>query len=105
LGRLNPFRIKAEERKEIRQVALIYFDGGNPAAMEETAERWQKSKKFFEIFAVCKDARYGNLLHLPFSGGVYEQPAKTMNVIEEIQNAYIEKLAEKMKGSFSGIQI
>lgn len=46
-----------------------------------------------------RDARYGNLLHLPFEGGVLDQPAKTMAVYEVIQSIYCNKLAEDMEKS------
>jgi hypothetical protein len=46
-----------------------------------------------------RDARYGNLLHLPFDGGVLEQPAKTMAVYGIIQSIYCDKLLEDMEKS------
>ena len=46
-----------------------------------------------------RDARYGNLLHLPFVGGVLEQPAKTMAVYGVIQAIYCDKLMEDMEKS------
>ena len=69
--------------------------------MEETAEYWNKWKKFFEVFIICRDARYGNLLHLPFEGGVYEQPCKTMDVMEQIQSCFIEKLNDETGSALS----
>jgi hypothetical protein len=59
---------------------------------------------FFDAFLICRDARYGNLLHLPFEGGVFEQPAKTMNVITYIQSLYIEKLEYENKKSMANIK-
>jgi hypothetical protein len=103
MGWLYPFRITSQERKEIRDCARIYFYGGNPAAQEETEEAWLKWKKVFEVFLICRDARYGNLLHLPFSGGVYEQPAKTMDAIEQIQACYYEKLKDDMDSAMSSL--
>mgnify|MGYP007112523856 FL=1 len=46
-----------------------------------------------------RDARYGNLLHLPFEGGVLDQPAKTMAVYGVIQAIYCDKLVEDMEKS------
>jgi uncharacterized protein YbgA (DUF1722 family) len=50
------------------------------------------------------DVRYGNLLHLPFSGGVAEQPAKTMTVLNHLQSIFREKLDEDQKSELSKIK-
>jgi hypothetical protein len=44
------------------------------------------------------------LLRLPFEGGAFEQPAKTMSVITFIQSLYIEKLEYENKKSMANIK-
>lgn len=46
----------------------------------------------FDMFLQSVDRRTGSLLHLPFSGGVMEQPAKTMTIYNIMQNCFFKKL-------------
>jgi hypothetical protein len=94
---VNPFSVAPEEAGEIRQCARLLFKGANPAHQNETREAYQKWKYFFDVFVMSRDARYGNLLHLPFEGGVFEQPSKTMDAIMLIQSVYIEHLKEEQE--------
>jgi hypothetical protein len=73
--------------------------------MDETADSWAKWKKLFDCFTAIRDVRYGNFLHFPFSGGYYEQPEKTMEVLEIIRGLYLEKLADEMTNSTSSITV
>lgn len=84
-------------------MALIYFKGGNCYADPEIKESFLKWQNFFELFIQSVDARYGNLLHLPFSGGVFEQPCKTMKVFEELRHLYQEHLKEEFDKNTKGI--
>jgi hypothetical protein len=43
------------------------------------------------------DARYGNYLHLPFAGGVMDQPDKTMKVLDILQEEFRKKIASDQK--------
>jgi hypothetical protein len=92
-----PFALSKKEEWEIRQIARLLFGGGNPALQEETRELWRKWRHFFDVFVYCRDARYGNLLHFPFSGGAFEQPVKTMEAIGLIQNLYIKHIQDKQE--------
>lgn len=58
---------------------------------------YRKWQLFFKIFYTCIDRKNGSLLHLPFSGGVLEQPSKTMEVIRYLQSLWIEKIADEYK--------
>jgi hypothetical protein len=82
----------------------LLFWGANPLYQEETKDTFLRWKVFFDAFLISRDARYGNLLHLPFGGGVFEQPSKTMNVITFIQSLYIEKLEYENKKSMEKIK-
>jgi hypothetical protein len=44
-------------------------------------------------------------MHLPFSGGALEQPCKTMDVLETVQNVYLEKLKDDIENAVKGIHI
>jgi len=57
------------------------------------------------VFIVCRDARYGNLLHLPFAGGVYDQPCKTMDVLEQIRANFLEKLTDDQEKTLAGLHV
>lgn len=91
------FYISPSERQEIKECGKIYFDGGNPLCQEETKDAWKKWEFFFDSFLIMRDARYGNILHLPFSGGVIEQPSKTMSVYRAIDDIYVQKIADDME--------
>jgi hypothetical protein len=49
------------------------------------------------------DVRYGNFLHLPFSGGVAEQPGKTMEILKYIQSLFREKIVKDQKKAMQNI--
>lgn len=48
---------------------------------------------------LCVDARYGNLLHLPYSGGAMEQPIYDCEVYFVLQDLYREILTKKLDGA------
>jgi hypothetical protein len=100
----HPFSSTPQERRELRQCAKLLFWGSNPAYQDETKEIFKKWTIFFDVFLWCRDARYGNLLHLPFSGGAFEQPAKTMSILTYIQSIYLEKLDYENRRSVQGIK-
>lgn len=87
-----PFSLSNQEVQEIRDCGQIYFSGGNPAADKELKQIWTKWREFFFSCFNCLDARYGNFLALPFSGGAMEQPMKTMQVYSLIRDLYREKI-------------
>lgn len=72
------------------------FFGGNPEAHEETAEYYKKWAFLFDLFEWCKDYKTGALLHLPCSGGVLDQPAKTMSLLGVMKEVWLERLAESL---------
>ena len=96
MDRKLTFQVTPSEEREIKECGRLFFKGGNPAALEETKEAWEKWNYFFTSFLFMRDARYGNILHLPFEGGVLNQPAKTMAVYGIIQTLFCEKLMEDM---------
>ncbi len=61
---------------------------------EETRESYTKWKTFFDYFLFSVDRRTGSFLHLPFSGGSFEQPVKTMAVLQIMQGVFFEKMEE-----------
>lgn len=95
-----PFSASEREQQEIRDCGQIFFDGGNPAADSEIAEYWEKWKTFFDVFMLIRDARYGNLLMLPFDVSAFEQPVKTTRVIQIIQAMYIDKIVKEQEKAF-----
>jgi hypothetical protein len=83
----------------------LILAGNNPVLIPETKDCFiKKWKIFFDIFLICRDARYNNLIHLPFDGSVIEQPCKTMEVIQYIQNLYRKDDMEKQKREQSKIR-
>lgn len=93
-----PFGLSKKEVQEIRDCAQIYFYGGDPGSDSEIKDCWNsKWKLFFESCFNCLDARYGNFLMLPFSGGAMEQPIKTMEVYSVIRNCYREKITKDLE--------
>lgn len=92
------FALTNNEVQEIRNCGQIYFSGGSPEADNEIKDCWlRKWKYFFESCFTCIDARYGNLLAFPFSGGAMEQPIKTMQVYSLIRDLYREKIQREME--------
>jgi len=88
----HPF--SESDRWEVRQVALILFNGGMlDTEIEAYAKKWAL---FFKLFYTAIDRKSGSILHLPFAGGIMEQPAKTMEILRYLQSLWIEKIAEEM---------
>lgn len=82
------------DKWEVRQVALVLFNGGMlDTEIEAYAKKWAL---FFKLFYTAIERKNGSILHLPFSGGIMEQPAKTMEVIRFLQSLWIEKIADEM---------
>lgn len=73
------------------------FRGGNPMAFEETAEWCVKWSALIQMFCQSVDRRTGSFLHLPFSGGVLEQPSKTMTIFRVLQEEFSKVLTESLK--------
>lgn len=99
-----PFFLSKREERELKDCAQIFFKGGNPAQDSELKEVWNKWWVVFSHFMLCIDARYGNFLHLPFSGGVMEQPMKTTACFQILQNEFRKKLDSEQKKALSGIK-
>lgn len=88
----NPF--SESDRWEVRQVALTLFNGGMPdREIEGYTKKWAL---IFKLFYTAIERKTGSFLHLPFDGGVMEQPAKTMEILRFLQSLWIEKIADEM---------
>ena len=92
-----PFFLTEEERRELREVARLFFIGGHPESDPEIKHFWFKWRVYFEVFSICVDSRYGNILHLPYSGGVMEQPHRELQILQYLQSLYREYLNEETK--------
>lgn len=93
----HPFSTTPQERTEIRNLFKVVSSGGDPGGVPELKDAHRKYKILFDVFEVCVDARYGNFLHLPFSGGVMDQGAKTMECLSYIRSLFREKTADDMR--------
>ena len=94
---LSPFQVKSIEEREIRQVGKLLFYNADPTSQPETESLYYKWKSFFSMFLVSVDRRTGSMLHLPFEGGLFEQPAKTLSVLTAIQSVFFEKLEDDLR--------
>ncbi|MCQ2052955.1 MAG: hypothetical protein MJZ03_03370 [archaeon] len=56
-----------------------------------------KWNPFFQMFLQSVDRRTGSLLHLPFDGGIMNQPSKTMTILMIMQEVFIQTLADSIK--------
>jgi len=81
----------------LRDIAAVLYYGGNPADHTETAELWEKWHFLFSLFEFCKHSKYANLTQLPAAGGILDQPAKTMQVFQILQECWVEKLEAEYK--------
>ena len=102
MDRIYSFSCSPVEESEIRQLARFLFNGANPTEQPELAEIYYKWKLLFEVFLQSVDRRTGSYLHLPFAGGILDQPAKTMSVLGVMQAEFFEKLSKDIKGAFNG---
>lgn len=95
MAEFNPFR--QSDFQEIRQIALILFDGGNPEIDDEINNYYKKWKWWFELFYLIIDRENGNFIKLPFETDAVNQPHKTIQIIKYIQSLWIDKLVEEKK--------
>lgn len=88
------FRVKKKERQDIRDVAKVLFYGGvpNDSAIEPLYKNW---KYFFDLFLLIVKRESGDI-DSPTNNSPHEQPYKTMQVMQLMQNLWIEKLIEDM---------
>lgn len=74
------------------------FSGGDATSYPETKDWAIKWQPFFSVFLQAVDRRTGSFIHLPFGDGLFDQPAKTMTILSEIQGVFIKHLSESLKG-------
>ncbi|RKZ08508.1 hypothetical protein DRQ25_08925 [Candidatus Fermentibacteria bacterium] len=78
------------------EIAFRYFRGSVPKRYLET-EIGVKIFSIIKLFELALGFEYGDVLHLPYSGGVMEQPAKTLEVWKIARSVYIKKLSADNK--------
>jgi hypothetical protein len=84
-----------DERTELRQVANILFEGGH--ITHDYVPFVQKWGYCVRLFLVSVDHENASLVHLPCSGGVLEQPFRTMQVFEYLQSLFIKYVNKEQK--------
>jgi hypothetical protein len=97
MDRIPPFQASSGERKDIRNLFKLISSGGNPYDHLETKDIYKNYKTIFDIFEISVDSRYGNLLHLPYQGGIVDQGSKTMDTLKYIQSLFRQKIIEEEK--------
>jgi hypothetical protein len=55
-------------------------------------------------FLRCVSKENGEYLHLPYAGGAMDQPYKTMEAFDLLQNVYVEKIQKDNKDHVAKIQ-
>lgn len=90
-----PFYLTESDKRELRDISQVFFEGGHPDRDPEIKTIWSKWKIYFESFMLIIDARYGNLLHLPYSGGILEQPYREAYIYLELQGNFREHLQKE----------
>lgn len=83
----SPFR--DEDRAELKRLAVSYFKGGLSASVIEYAEKWEPAIK---LFFRCIDREKGHYLRLPFDGSSQDQPVKTMEVLDFLQQLFLAEI-------------
>lgn len=69
----------------------------------ETSAPYQKWCGLFDLFEWAKDFRTGALIHLPASGGLLDQPAKTMAAFGVMREVWLKKLSDSFRNGISNI--
>jgi hypothetical protein len=72
-----------------------FLQGGG--ASPDTMPCHRKWGYLARLFFLSTDKEHGSLLHLPYDGPLMEQPAKTLAVIELMQNIFVEHLNKMAK--------
>lgn len=84
-----------EESAELRAAGRTIIHGEIVTRpVEEAVHKWQG---LVRLFLLVVDRDNGQLGALPYSGGLLDQPWKTMQAFELLQVVFCEKLAEEMK--------
>jgi hypothetical protein len=93
MAEIAPF--SQEEVSGIREVMLDFLSGGG--ASSDTAAAHRKWGYIARLFFMSADKEHGSLLHLPCDGPMLAQPAKTLAVIELMQNIFVEHVNRMAK--------
>lgn len=75
----------------------MVFKGNSPFEYEETKSAALKWSPWIDVFLDMSDKRTGSFIHLAYSGGVMEQPSKTMTILRVIQSEYIKSINDTLK--------
>ena len=98
MARNPPFSV--EDQNELGPIASILFSGGAlPESSRGAAEKWATAIRMF-LMAVNREN--GTLVHLPESGGLLDQPKRTMDIMLFLQNIFIRCIQKKMKQGSKG---
>ncbi len=62
--------------------------------MKEFAKRWGG---VIEMFLASVDREHGSILHLPYPGGVLQQPRRTLQVWRFLQSVYTEAIRNHLE--------
>lgn len=87
-----------QERREIRSLCKEIFNGRKSVDIFKAYSRW--IPYIVDVFLPICDGETGNLISMPFSGALMEQPYMTMQVILCVQGeyrAYLSAKVEKLK--------
>jgi len=79
-----------EEYGELTRLGRTLFQMGNGTVPSDLKGEMQKWGLWVTAFLASVNPMSGALQHLPFSGGVLEQPSRTMSVWRHLQGLYIE---------------
>jgi len=73
------------------------FQGGSiPSELQGAYQKWMI---LVHVFLRCIDRENGSYAQMPYSGGVMEQPERTMQAMDLLQGVYGEELNRRIKQS------
>ncbi len=83
-----------EDAGEITRIANTIFGGGFPPTKTIGYKKWNI---FIELFLISVNRENGSFNSLPFQGGIFDQPVRTMKIFKLLGNLYRAELAKKRK--------
>lgn len=83
------------EKREIRDVALQRFY--NLRLDSSNLESFRKWYKYFRLFDRIIEHESGDYRHFPTNNAAFQQPVKTMMIMDYMRELWIEMLIEKNK--------
>lgn len=95
----HPF--SSEEAAEVRRIAKYTLGGYN---LGKLSRQQAVIKQAFDLFLLCSGMEHGDVYSLPYGGGAFDQPYKTMRMWMLFRNELVDHIGKENKKRLQKMQ-